>query len=125
MNAQNKLQEERLRDRFWKPQYDHWRHGGWYVNTYHPRGHVDCVSRNYTDKKWRIVGKDGPGQPTYRNRDEAAYAARALALMEWDHPPCEKCKNTNERGDEYCAECGEPLTHEAWYRKTHGKPVPA
>lgn len=61
--------------------YDRWRHGGWYVtNIRYPSGAIGCVSRNYTDKKWRIVchplGEDGP---TFRSRDEAASAEFDLA----------------------------------------------
>jgi hypothetical protein len=57
--------------------YDRWRHGGWYVtNIRYPSGAVGCVSRNYPDKKWRIVCDDREfdEQPTFPNRDAAALA---------------------------------------------------
>ncbi len=65
----------------WKPEYSRWRHGGWYVhNVTHLNGGCGCVSRNYPDKKWRIVcdprrdelGKQGDF--TFPNRDAAARA---------------------------------------------------
>lgn len=66
--------------------YSPWRHGGWYVNNVrYPGGAVGCVSRNYSDRKWRIVcdSRDGsfPGGPndhTYASRDDAARAERDL-----------------------------------------------
>jgi hypothetical protein len=68
----------------WQPDYGPWRHGGWYVyNLHHPEGGCGCVSRNYPDKKWRIVGHDGPGSKTYRTRDEAAQAERRIALAKY------------------------------------------
>lgn len=66
----------------WTPVYERWRHGGWYVvNVRYPRGAVGCVSRNYPDKKWRIVC-DPRGfdlAPTFPSRDAAARAERELA----------------------------------------------
>lgn len=66
----------------WQPAYSPWRHGGWYVtNIRYPSGACGCVSRNYADRKWRIACDsrpfDSPGT-TYRSRDEAARAERAL-----------------------------------------------
>lgn len=70
----------------WAPQYDRWRHGGWYVvNVIYPGGAWGCVSNNYPDKKWRIVGDERrielgeAGDFTFRSRDAAARAERALA----------------------------------------------
>ncbi len=72
--------------------YSEWRHGGWYVdNVRYPSGAVGCVSRNYKDRKWRIVCDSregsfpgGPNDHTYRTRDEAAAAERDLiALAEY------------------------------------------
>lgn len=69
----------------WVPFYSRWRHGGWYVdNVRYPDGSCGCVSRNFDDKRWRIVcdsrrtdiGK--PGDFTYPNRDAAARAERDL-----------------------------------------------
>lgn len=62
----------------WLPVYEPWRHGGWYVtNIRYQSGACGCVSRNYPDRKWRIVCAEGRG--TFRTRDEAALAERALA----------------------------------------------
>jgi hypothetical protein len=72
----------------WTPTYEPWRHGGWYVtNVRYPSGAVGCVSRNYTDRKWRIVCEPGsyPGSPTDRtfpSRDAAAHAERELAASQ-------------------------------------------
>ena len=64
----------------WTPEYESWRHGGWYVvNIRYPTGAVGCVSRNYPDKKWRIVCDDRRRERTYPTRDIAAKAERALA----------------------------------------------
>jgi hypothetical protein len=67
------------------PEYARWRHGGWYVvNLRYPSGACGCVSRNYPDKKWRIVCDDrrtdlgAPGDFTFATRDDAARAERAL-----------------------------------------------
>jgi hypothetical protein len=53
------------------------RHGGWYVdNIPYSSGAVGCVSRNYSDRKWRIVCDPRPfeHQPTFKSREEAATA---------------------------------------------------
>lgn len=71
----------------WQPEYSPWRHGGWYVhNVRYPTGAVGCVSRNYSDRKWRIVCDDregsypdGPDDHTYPNRDAAARAEYEMA----------------------------------------------
>ncbi len=63
----------------WTPSYEPWRHGGWYTNVNYPEGGCGCVSRNYPDKKWRIVCA-GQDDITYANRDSAARAERDLAL---------------------------------------------
>jgi hypothetical protein len=57
--------------------YSLWRHGGWYVNNVrYPSGAVGCVSRNYDDRKWRIVCDPRPFEqrPTFKTREEAAKA---------------------------------------------------
>lgn len=60
-------------------QYSPWRHGGWYVdNVHYPSGAVGCVSRNFADRKWRIVCDSRDGDHTYPNRDAAARAERDL-----------------------------------------------
>ncbi len=65
----------------WIPEYETWRHGGWYVtNLQYPSGAVGCVSRNYPDKKWRIVCDDRHREYTYPTRDAAAKAEYHLAL---------------------------------------------
>ena len=62
-------------------EYSAWRHGGWYVhNVRYPSDAVGCVSRNYPDRKWRIVCDPRPfdEQPTFPNRDAAARGELAL-----------------------------------------------
>jgi hypothetical protein len=66
--------------------YSRWRHGGWYVsNVRYPSGACGCVSRNYPDKKWRIVCDSRrtelgvEGDFTFPNRDAAAQAEMELA----------------------------------------------
>ena len=57
--------------------YSPWRHGGWYVdNIRYPSGAVGCVSRNYRDRKWRIVcdPRRFEQQPTFKSRQEEAMA---------------------------------------------------
>jgi hypothetical protein len=62
-----------------EPIYEPWRHGGWYVcGVRHRNGGTGCVSRNYPDRKWRIVCDSREGDHTYRSRDEAARAEYAL-----------------------------------------------
>lgn len=67
----------------WTPSYSPWRHGGWYVgNVWYPSGAVGCVSRNYADRKWRIVCDSRPDAHerfTYPNRDAAARAEYEMA----------------------------------------------
>jgi hypothetical protein len=79
--------QQRLTDPAFKPEYNSWRHGGWYVwNLHYASGACGCVSRNYPDKKWRIVCDDRPNAHalyTYRTRDEAAHAERELALASY------------------------------------------
>jgi hypothetical protein len=69
----------------WQPSFSPWRHGGWYVdNVRYPSGACGCVSRNYADRKWRIVCDKRPfeDRPTFKTRDEAARAERKLAAAE-------------------------------------------
>ena len=62
-----------------QPIYSPWRHGGWYVdNVQYPSGAVGCVSRNYPDRKWRIVCDEREPRPTYPSRDAAALAELEL-----------------------------------------------
>ena len=75
----------------WTPQFSSWRHGGWYVdNIRYPSGAVGCVSRNYEDKKWRIVCDErkgshpgGENDHTYPNRTAAALAEKEIADEQW------------------------------------------
>lgn len=76
------FQETRAELKKWKPQYERWRHGGWYVsNITYPSGAIGCVSNNYPDKKWRIAC--GPQDLTFSSRNEAAYAERAMVFEAW------------------------------------------
>lgn len=72
----------------WEPSFSPWRHGGWYVdNVRYASGAAGCVSRNYADRKWRIVCDDRPDaheRHTYPSRDAAARAERALAMESLD-----------------------------------------
>lgn len=62
------------------PVYSPWRHGGWYVDSVrYPSGAVGCVSRNYPDRKWRIVCDSRKDAPTYPSRDAAARAEKEIA----------------------------------------------
>lgn len=69
----------------WTPRYERWRHGGWYVtNVRYPSGAVGCVSRNYPDRKWRIVcdtRPDAHDRHIYPSREAAARAEHQLALL--------------------------------------------
>ena len=56
-------------------------------NLYYPSGAVGCVSRNYADKKWRIVDQGSKYAtleefPSYPSRDAAALAERELAIKQ-------------------------------------------
>lgn len=64
--------------------YTPWRHGGWYIsNIRYANGAFGCVSRNYPDKKWRIVcDPRGDAAPTYKSRREAAAAEYFLAALD-------------------------------------------
>jgi len=69
----------------WNPTFSKWRHGGWYItNLRYPNGGMGCVSNNYDDKKWRIVcdPRKFEDQPTYKTRNAAARAERALIEKE-------------------------------------------
>lgn len=70
-------------------EYEPWRHGGWYwwtsTHDHWPEGGTGCVSRNYVDRKWRIVCDPregsypgGPNDYTYSSRKAAALAEREL-----------------------------------------------
>lgn len=64
----------------WTPIFNPWRHGGWYVsNVRYPSGAVGCVSRNYPDRKWRVVCSGESA--TYPTRDAAARAERCNATQ--------------------------------------------
>ena len=75
-------QEEWAKESAWAPEYEPWRHGGWYVtNVRYPNGGCGCVSKNFEDGKWRIVCGEGfVGMMTFPSRDAAARAERVYAL---------------------------------------------
>ncbi|OLR69832.1 hypothetical protein BI311_24300 (plasmid) [Xanthomonas citri pv. citri] len=64
--------------------YTPWRDGGWYVPSIrYANGAIGCVSRNYPDKKWRVVcDPRGDAAPTYKSRREAAAAEYSLAALD-------------------------------------------
>lgn len=53
------------------------------TNVRYPSGACGCVSRNYADRKWRIVcentGPGSEGDRTFPSRDAAARAERERA----------------------------------------------
>jgi hypothetical protein len=72
-----------------RPSYSPWRHGGWYVdNVRYPSGACGCVSRNFSDRKWRVVADNTcagePGDRTFPNRDSAAMAEMEDARRGWE-----------------------------------------
>lgn len=65
--------------------YSPWRHGGWYVHEVeYPSGAIGCVSRNYPDRKWRIVcdPRGFDAAPIFKTRADAARAEWELAQAE-------------------------------------------
>jgi hypothetical protein len=63
-----------------EPAYERRRQGGWYVlGVRHKNGGIGCVSRDYPDRRWRIVCDSRDGYHTYASRDEAARAEYALS----------------------------------------------
>lgn len=63
----------------WKPEYERWRHGGWYVsNVHYPAGFVACTYKNVVGD-WVLV-EDHTNTP-FPSRDAAARAARVAAAM--------------------------------------------
>lgn len=61
-------------------EYERWRHGGWYVHgVRYPSGACGCVSRNFPDRRWRIVCDTRTGDHVYPSRDAAALAEWHLA----------------------------------------------
>lgn len=71
-----------MNDSAWQPHFSRWRHGGWYVDNVHYPHAVGCVSRNYPDRKWRIVCDKREGDHVYPTRDAAARAEREIARAE-------------------------------------------
>lgn len=63
-----------MADKF-KPDYERWRHGGWYTDTQYPSGGCGCVSNNFPDKRWRIIDAGGASDDvSFSSRDDAAKA---------------------------------------------------
>lgn len=93
--------------------YSRWRHGGWYVhNVRYPGGAVGCVSRNYPDKKWRIVcdpRRMAHSMHVYKSRDEAARAEMKVAADVASGILCKKCGDYFRSNDNYCGLCGNDL----------------
>ena len=57
MSDRNTTKRESMTN--WKPEFERWRHGGWYVTDIrYPSGAYGCVSNNYADRKWRIACLD-------------------------------------------------------------------
>jgi hypothetical protein len=91
-----------------KPSYEPWRHGGWYVtNVQYPTGAIGCVSRNYPDKKWRIVCDNREGDHTYPDRDTAAHAEHMIAdSLCATAPKCPACRQPMDPTDPVCRRYG-------------------
>lgn len=92
----------------WTPEYEHWRHGGWYVtNVRYPSGAIGCVSNNYADKRWRIVCQETDPEVTFASRDAAARAEKVLADYQLSKaPPCATCKKPcDPQDDGRCWNC--------------------
>lgn len=100
----------------WTPEYLPWRHGGWYVaNIDYPSGAAGCVSRNYPDKKWRIVCDKrwfAYEMHTYKTRDEAARAERELVKDIASGQLCTACGQYFQEGSDYCGLCGHDLSEQ-------------
>lgn len=108
--------------------YERWRHGGWYVpDVRYPSGAIGCVSRNYDDRRWRIVCDPrgfGPSGPTFKARTAAAQAEYELAQAEFKALSAEdverriaamQTKFPGGRADEYCN----------WLRRAHADALAA
>ena len=80
-------------------EYDRWRHGGWYVtNLRYPSGAVGCVSRNYDDRKWRVVCDPRnftDVEVAYPTRDAAAAGECALIAQQ----PSEEVQQIDQATD--------------------------
>ena len=77
----------------WKPEYEKWRHGGWYVtNVRYPSGACGCVTNQLAngDDRWYIVA-DSTLTP-FPSRDAAARAERVLAAGLANAPPGTQAK---------------------------------
>lgn len=123
INREKRIQQMNQPD--WQPEFSSWRHGGWYVgNLCYPSGAVGCVSRNYDDKKWRIVCDPRPfdEQPTFPNRIAAAFGERELinSLIANEANEANEASDTAAGDDELsrladtlspCAVCGHGKAH--------------
>ncbi len=96
--------------------YSSWRHGGWYVhNVRYASGAIGCVSRNYPDKKWRIVCDPrwfAHDMHTFKTRDKAAQAEQRLTQDIASGVLCVTCGNYFESGSDYCGLCGADLSEQ-------------
>lgn len=118
-----------------QPQYDRWRHGGWYVvNVRYPSGACGCVSRNYADRKWRIVCDKrpgsfpgGPNDHTYPNRDAAARAEHELAMAArytCARLDCTVAAVVVYQGAGHGGIYGSCAEHKPWEHPADGRPKP-
>jgi hypothetical protein len=94
-------------------EYSSWRHGGWYVhNVRYASGAIGCVSRNYPDRKWRIVCDPrwfAHQVHTYKTRDDAARAELELTRHIASGYLCTECGQYFEPDSTYCGMCGHDL----------------
>jgi hypothetical protein len=61
------------------PQYERWRHGGWYVfNVHYPAGFTSCIERR---SDGTFVLTEDKTQTPFKTRDSAARAAHVACEM--------------------------------------------
>ncbi len=96
--------------------YSAWRHGGWYVHDVrYASGAIGCVSRNYPDKKWRIVCDPrlfAHEFLTYKTRDAAAQSEMILAQDIASGALCIACGQYFQSDTDYCGLCGADLSEQ-------------
>jgi hypothetical protein len=69
----------------WTPEYERWRHGGWYVtNVTYPSGAIGCVHNSKGDGRWYVEADHT--ETSFPTRDAAARAERVAAAMFAEKP---------------------------------------
>ena len=74
-----------MNNREWKPQYETWRHGGWYVtNVHYPEGFTACVMRSDGSNPDLPAGfylAENKTRTRFATRDAAARATHVACEM--------------------------------------------